>query len=73
MALPPKLPRGKTSHTLQARMPRYLWNHFIDAAKRAGHQSASAALREAMQDFIIKTRMDEKRRLIIGKPKRKNK
>lgn len=71
MALPSNLPSGKTSHTLKTRVPRYLWHDFLKACKIAGYDSASAALRDLMRDFIRKTRMEQKKRTILGRATRK--
>lgn len=61
--LPPKLPRGKASHKLEVRVPRYLWHEFLDACKAAGNHNASNAIRESMRVFIRSVR---KREIVLG-------
>ena len=70
MPLPPRLPKGKASHKLEVRVPRYLWHQFLEACKAEGYGSASAALRVSMQMFIRTVR---KREVLLGgkSPKRR--
>jgi len=71
MALPPKLKRGKTTHTLQTRVPRYLWHEFLDACKTQGYRSASEGFRESMRLFIRQSKLKQRRKVLLGaQPKR---
>ena len=71
MALPPKLKRGKTSHTIQTRVPRYLWHEFLDACKTQGYRSASEGFRESMRLFIRQSKLKQRRKVLLGaQPKR---
>ena len=55
MSLPARLPTGKTSHTVQVRVPRHLWHQFLDACEKAGTNEASEAVRDGMRMFIRKS------------------
>ena len=73
MALPPKLKRGKTTHTLQTRVPRYLWHEFLESCRTMGYRSASEALRESMRLFIRQAKLKQRRKVLLGTPPKRPK